>query len=48
MKIKKTSWAYRVQALTAVLVPLFFMGCASKMVGTGTWDKTFSKSDQVI
>lgn len=34
--------------LSMVLVPFVFMGCASKAVGIGTWDKTFTKSDRVI
>lgn len=45
---KKLPWTHWTQALSAVLVSLFFMGCASLTAGPQTWDKTFSKSDKVI
>jgi len=47
MKSKSTRARY-FQTLAAVLVSLFFMGCASMTVGARKWDKTFAKSDKVI
>jgi fermentation-respiration switch protein FrsA (DUF1100 family) len=47
MKLKSTRPPY-FQTLAAVLVSLFFVGCASMTVGAPKWDKTFAKSDKVI
>lgn len=47
MKSKSTRALY-FQTFAAVLVSLFFMGCASMTVGARKWDKTFAKSDKVI
>ena len=45
---KKSTLTRRLQSISAVLVSLFFMSCASLTAGTQTWDKTFGKSDKVI
>ncbi|BBO74233.1 alpha/beta hydrolase [Desulfosarcina widdelii] len=47
MKMKSTRTCY-IRTLLAVVVSLFFMGCASMTVGAQKWDKTFAKSNQVI
>ena len=47
MKMKSTRTRY-FGTLLAVVVSLFFMGCASMTVGAQKWDKTFAKSDKVI
>ena len=39
---------YGLQTLSAIAVSLLLTSCASMPVFTGTWDKTFAKSDRVI
>jgi fermentation-respiration switch protein FrsA (DUF1100 family) len=45
---KKSPRNHGFQTLSAVLIPLFLMGCVSLTKDTRTWDKTFAKSDRVI